>query len=424
MEPNKCLGHKQREERQIKMNKLSESQLQPLDETRRVLIKKGPVSVETSLKELEENYARKPEWKLIEEGGVLNIPVEEFRMINPPKPDHAGNVEFGKKKAEGGGKLIENYPVGQTVENLNAQVLAKYNEVLDSAKNAGEPIDQTEREAATETMKFPQFQAVRAWQDTNAEIKLKEAFEKMMVKLKIPALIIRSINLKAISALKDLGLGLSGDVEIDLMIAYASGRFLHVVICEVKRSNTYPWQAKCSPPNKQAVNKAENQLTKDLDVLMAILAGIPPSKIIVRTLACFPNASASDLQAVFCTSCLESVVVCQDDLAELSLLQKKAQVPDKPDQATTSSKQYLLILSARCLSHHSLLHIGYREVEDKEKLVTERHRYNLESVDGKIQQKEFVVASPQQQQVIASFTASSTKRHLVLEGPAGTGSCY
>ena len=64
-------------------------------------------------------------------------------------------------------------------------------------------------------------------------------------------------------------------------------------------------------------------------------------------------------------------------------------------------------------------HIGYRELKDKEKLVTERHRYNLESVDGKI--KEFVVASPEQQQVIDGFTASSTKTHLVLEGPAGTG---
>ena len=31
------------------------------------------------------------------------------------------------------------------------------------------------------------------------------------------------------------------------------------------------------------------------------------------------------------------------------------------------------------------------------------------------------MASHQQQQVISSFTASSTKRHLVLEGPAGTG---
>ena len=53
--------------------------------------------------------------------------------------------------------------------------------------------------------------------------------------------------------------------------------------------------------------------------------------------------------------------------------------------------------------------------------ITERHRYNLKSVDGRMKQKEFVVASPQQQQVIASFTSSLTKRHLVLEGPAGTG---
>ena len=88
---------------------------------------------------------------------------------------------------------------------------------------------------------------------------------------------------------------------------------------------------------------------------------------------------------------------------------------------TTSGKKKLLTLTARLLSHQSLLHIGYREVEDKEKLVTERHRHNFEMVDGKILQKEFILASPQQQQVIANFTASSTKRHLVLEGPAGTG---
>ena len=68
-----------------------------------------------------------------------------------------------------------------------------------------------------------------------------------------------------------------------------------------------------------------------------------------------------------------------------------------------------------------MLHIGYREVEEKEKLVTRRHRYNLESIHRKLLQKKYVMASHQQQQVISSFTASSTKRHLVLEGPAGTG---
>ena len=420
MDQKNCSGHKQREERQHKINKLTESQLKPLDETRRVLIKKGPVSVETSLKELEENYASKPEWKVIEEGGVLSIPVEEFRMINPPKPDQTtGKVEFGKKK--GGGKQIENYPVGQTIGNLNALVTDKYNEEKAKAKAAGKSKAGAEREAELKAKKMPELMAVQKWLDNNAEIRLKKAIEQLMRNQKIPALIIRSLSLKAISALKDLGLKLSGDAEIDLMMAYVSGDFLHVVVCEVKRADTFPWQTNCSLPNKQAVNKAENQLTKDLDVLMAILAGIPPSHIIFTTLACFPDASSSELQALFCTDCLESGVICQEDLDDFSLLQKKTQVPDKPDPATTSGKQHLLTFNARLLSSQSLLHIGYREVEDKEKLVTERHRYNLESVDGKMKQKEFVVASPQQQQVIASFTASSTKRHLVLEGPAGTG---
>ena len=93
-----CRGHSERSSRKNKINKLSLSSCSAPDENLRVLIKRGPVSEETSLKDLEDSYARKPEWKVIEEGGVLSIPVEEFRMINPPKPDRAGNVEFGKKK--------------------------------------------------------------------------------------------------------------------------------------------------------------------------------------------------------------------------------------------------------------------------------------------------------------------------------------
>ena len=89
MQSNNCLGHEQREERVNKIKKLLKSSPKTLDGTHRMVIKKGPVSVETSLKELEENYAKKPEWKVIEEGGVLSIPVEEFRMINLPKPEQS-----------------------------------------------------------------------------------------------------------------------------------------------------------------------------------------------------------------------------------------------------------------------------------------------------------------------------------------------
>ena len=66
-----CWGHKEREDRANKILKLASKPKETPDENCRVLIKKGPVSVETSLKELEDNYERKPEWKVIEDGGVL-----------------------------------------------------------------------------------------------------------------------------------------------------------------------------------------------------------------------------------------------------------------------------------------------------------------------------------------------------------------
>ena len=99
----------------IKMEKLRTSPIQQPDENLTVLIKRGPVSVETSLKELEENYASKPEWKVIENEGVLRVPVEEFRMIDLPKPDHTGKVDFGRKKGRKGDK-IEEYPPAQTIK--------------------------------------------------------------------------------------------------------------------------------------------------------------------------------------------------------------------------------------------------------------------------------------------------------------------
>ena len=107
-EPSVCLGHGVRDARRNKISRLLTSPHQSLDENLRVMVNKGLVAVETSLKELEENYARKPGLKVIEEGGVLNVSVKKFRMINLSKPDRAGHVAFGRHK--GGGKQIGSYP--------------------------------------------------------------------------------------------------------------------------------------------------------------------------------------------------------------------------------------------------------------------------------------------------------------------------
>ena len=93
-----CLGHKERARRKNIIAKLiTKSALAP-DEYCRISIKRGPVSVETSLKALEEDYESKPEWKLIKEGGVLSVPAEELRMLNFLKPNQSGQVVNPYKK--------------------------------------------------------------------------------------------------------------------------------------------------------------------------------------------------------------------------------------------------------------------------------------------------------------------------------------
>ena len=62
---------------------------------------------------------------------------------------------------------------------------------------------------------------------------------------------------------------------------------------------------------------------------MAILAGIPPSQIVFHTLTCYLDTPLSELQYAFCADCLDTNLVYQEDLADMSLLQKKTQVPDK-----------------------------------------------------------------------------------------------
>ena len=137
MDSKVCLGHSERCSRVNKIRKMLDSPQQTPDENLRILIKKGPNKENTSLKELDENYASKPEWKVIEGGGVLSIPMEELRMINPPRPDASGNVWFVEKRGKGAKNQIEGYPIAQTICNLNEKILSNDNKEKDKAEAAG-----------------------------------------------------------------------------------------------------------------------------------------------------------------------------------------------------------------------------------------------------------------------------------------------
>ena len=93
-QPGGCLGHQERENTQNKILKIAERPKETPDVNLRVSIRGRSGQRSWSLKELEDDYKSKPEWKVMEDGGVLSIPVEELRMNNPPRPDSSGQVPF------------------------------------------------------------------------------------------------------------------------------------------------------------------------------------------------------------------------------------------------------------------------------------------------------------------------------------------
>ena len=94
--------------------------------------------------------------------------------------------------------------------------------------------------------------------------------------------------------------------------------------------------------------------------------------------SCYSDSSFPELQIIFCPECLENGVVFQEDINDMSLLQMKSLKPIKTFDLrleawffqiasrwfmsgldTIDGRSHLLTLSTRCLSHQSLLHIGY-----------------------------------------------------------------
>ena len=90
--------------------------------------------------------------------------------------------------------------------------MAKYNQEKEKIEASGKSKAFAESAAQAMANKLSEFTAVQQWLDNEAEIKLKKALQCNMDKHKIPALIIRSVSLKAITSLNNLGLKMQGAV--------------------------------------------------------------------------------------------------------------------------------------------------------------------------------------------------------------------
>ena len=230
-----------------------------IDSSKRLKVNLGAGQVkEYSLRDLEERERQSPEWRAVSAGGLRIIPIREFRLNSLPKPKN-GAVEFQTSRRNEG--VIDGYPMHITVESIERELQEEF--------NALRVKEFSENDAAKETIRKlkKKHEAVQKWKDTNAEITAKLAFEKLLKHIGAPSLLVRSVEHKDFNmrlntkALNAIGLHLPTKAgETDLLLAYVSGKHLHVVLCEVKRPRTEPWASQEKEPSKESIKKAVDQL--------------------------------------------------------------------------------------------------------------------------------------------------------------------
>ena len=418
-----CKGRKLRQELALKVSAAKKRPEKELDSSKKLNVSLGAgQEKEWGLSKLTERERRSPEWSRVAKGGLRVIPVVEFRLNSLPKSKD-GVVDFQTKTRNM--RVIDSYPVHLQEDDM----VKEMKEQFDRFKEKGA----TDKEATDNLFKTKkkEYEALQSWKDTKAEIATKEAFEKLFENLGIPSLLVRTVDYKALS-LQELGLDTPAKQrEMDLLLAYVLGKDLHISLCEVKRPRAELWESPDKEPTKESIKEALSQLLADIDLMCCLLPDIPGTNIILNTLSCFPYTPLHVLENTFCITCMK-YVLGKEDLLELDRLREKLEVPSDLFPApswTEGALENLLKLNTRLAGQHSLLHIGWREMEDVGKLEAGRMENNVRSVERvlgankqtKKHKGKYVFSTPQQQEAIEVAHRKGSARHLTVMGRAGSG---
>ena len=227
----RCQGHEERLRGQRQVQKWRKTPASPLDPSLTLPVKTGPGPVQhMNLQDLENLQSQGPEFQRMKAGGTQVVPQVEVRVDKAPLPDRAGAIKYKEGKAN----KILSFPLTDDEEAIKMKNLAVYNKYMDQ----------------------------------RAEVTLKEAIVTALEPLHQPSLVVRSVELtkRGLQDFQTLGLfpvkPSQGDWEADLLVAVA-GVKLKITLLEVKRKDVKPGEVKSRPPDKQAINKAIDQLFKD-----------------------------------------------------------------------------------------------------------------------------------------------------------------
>ena len=186
------------------------------------------------------------ELELIMSGQVVCVPVEEVRYRNLPEKRKGSPYpwETSKKhRNEEKGAMIHNFTEAETPQRLREELKETFNKAVANAElHENMTNEQAKVLARKETQNTEKFNALKDWEDVQAEIKVKESLKDLLEKHEIPGVIVRSLETKKLCKfifdnINNLKNNFKVDVlQIDTLMAFASGSTLNIYLAEVKLS--------------------------------------------------------------------------------------------------------------------------------------------------------------------------------------------
>ena len=180
--------------------------------------------------------------------------------------------------------------------------------------------------------------------------------------------------------------------EVDLVMVYTSENKLHIVICEVKRSED-------GSLNNVLVTGAWNQIVKAIKFVLMLIPDIPRDKIDLEYFVAFPESSC---QEQFCEECFENILSKEDFDKEIEHLESKLKIEEYRESEV--SNDLLLTATSRLIGHES--------IEDGPKVYKECLMKHEENMD------QLILLDSEQSSIIDKL---DEKKHFALAGGSGTG---
>ena len=188
-------------------------------------------------------------------------------------------------------------------------------------------------------------------------------------------------------------------MEADIILLYPCQDYLVFLLIEVKKSRKKDFG------KSSLVPEAFKQLVRDVRFILALMPDVPKDKIIINTLAAFPEET--DINELFCNECRKHIL-CHEDFTEGSdKLAEKLSILKHIPNFKNEHENLMQTVCARM--------IGLESVEFPYKELNKYFINYLDKIDS------IILFDKDQQNVLETIDQSSDSANFAFCGPSGSG---